>query len=383
MHYSPGLLIGLSTKIEERIADIEAELSKMQYNKATQGHFATLKARLAQLRSELVERAALSKRKGSGFGIKKQGDATAILLGFPSVGKSTLLNAVTNKESKVAAYEFTTVDVIPGMIEYEELFRGTRIQILDLPGIIKGGATGRGRGREILSTVRNADIVIILLDATRPKHLEIIENELYRANIRLDQKPPNIRLKKRDRGGILVTGFPSKTTYEEIANVLRTYRINNADVFLYEKDLTLDHIIDFVAGNRIYLPSLVVINKIDLVTPQKLNELKKVIGRNIIPISAEQKVGLEEFKESIIYRIGLIHVFLWTPGKKEPDMNEPLILKTGSTIDDVCIKVHKRFKEDFRYANVWGASAKFPGQKVGLNHQLADSDIIRIVLEKF
>ncbi|MFX0114309.1 MAG: OBG GTPase family GTP-binding protein [Candidatus Hodarchaeota archaeon] len=352
----------------------------MQYNKATQGHFATLKARLAQLRSELVEKAALSKRKGSGFGVKKQGDATAILLGFPSVGKSTLLNAVTNKESKVAAYEFTTLEVIPGMIEYEGKFEGTRIQILDLPGIIKGGATGKGRGREILSTVRNADLIIILLDVTRPEHLEIIENELYAANIRLDQEPPNIRLKKRERGGILVTGFPSKTNLEEIANVLRTYRINNADVFLYEKGLTLDQIIDFVAGNRVYLPSLVVANKVDLVSSKELKELKRVLGKNFIPISAEKKVGLEEFKEAIIDRIGLIRVFLWTPGKKEPDMDEPLILKKGSTIDDVCIKIHKRFKEDFRYANIWGASAKFPGQKVGLNHKIEDSDIIRIIL---
>lgn len=372
----------MSSKIEERIADIEAELAKMQYNKATQGHFATLKARLAQLRSELVERAASSKRKGSGFGIKKQGDATTILLGFPSVGKSTLLNAITNKETKVAAYEFTTVEVIPGMIEYERHFKGTRIQILDLPGIIKGGAAGRGRGREILSTVRNADLVIILLDATRPEHLEIIENELYKANIRLDQEPPYIRLKKRDRGGILVTGFPSKTTYEEIANVLRTYRISNADVFLYEKDLTLDHIIDFVAGNRVYIPSLVVVNKVDLVSSEQLDKLKKGIERHIIPISAELKVGLEEFKEAIIKRIDLMRVFLWTPGKKEPDMDEPLIIKNGSTIDDVCIKIHKRFKEGFRYANVWGTSTKFPGQKVGLNHRLEDSDIIRIILEK-
>ena len=112
----------MSEQIEIRIEEIEAEMAKMKYNKATSAHFATLRARLSQLRSELVDRAASSKRKGSGFSIKKHGDATVILLGFPSVGKSTLLNKVTNKESKVAAYDFTTLDAIPGMMEYKADF---------------------------------------------------------------------------------------------------------------------------------------------------------------------------------------------------------------------------------------------------------------------
>ncbi len=372
----------MSEKIEERIVEIEAELGKMKYNKATQGHFATLKARLAQLRSELVERAVLSRKKGAGFAVKKHGDATVILLGFPSVGKSTLLNAITNKESKVAAYEFTTLDVIPGMMEYNGKYQGAKIQILDLPGVIEGGATGRGRGRAVFSSVRNADLIIIILDPARPEHLNIILKELYDANIRLDQKPPNIRLKRREKGGILVTGFPSKTTTEEIANVLRTYRIHNADVFLYEKNLGIDQVIDFVAGNRIYLPSLVVVNKVDLISLQQLEELQRMLERQIIPISAEEKQGLEELKEIILERIELMRIYLRKPGMKEADMDEPIIVKKGVTVKDICLKLHKRFKEDFRYANIWGTSAKFPGQKVGLSHKLQDSDVLRIILAK-
>ena len=180
----------MSEKIEQRIADIEAELAKMQYNKATQAHFGVLKARLAQLNNELVERAIKSNRKGSGFFVKKHGDATVILLGYPSVGKSTLLSAITNKESKVAAYEFTTLDAVPGMMEYNGRYKGVKVQIIDLPGIIEGGSTGSGRGREIFSAVRNADLIAIMLDATKLDHIEIIKKELYHANIRLDQQPP-------------------------------------------------------------------------------------------------------------------------------------------------------------------------------------------------
>ena len=62
--------------------------------------------------------------------------------GFPSVGKSTILSVLTGTKSEVAAYEFTTLTCIPGIIHYNE----AKIQLLDLPGIIEGAAEGRGEG---------------------------------------------------------------------------------------------------------------------------------------------------------------------------------------------------------------------------------------------
>eukprot|EP00976_Prorocentrum_cordatum_P041359 839119-Prorocentrum_minimum.AAC.2 len=67
------------------------------------------------------------------------------LIGFPSVGKSTLLSTLTKTESEAAAYEFTTLTCIPGVIHYKD----SKIQLLDLPGIIEGASEGKGRGRQV------------------------------------------------------------------------------------------------------------------------------------------------------------------------------------------------------------------------------------------
>jgi len=61
--------------------------------------------------------------------------------------KSTLLNKMTNTASVAAAYEFTTLTAIPGVMEYE----GAKIQLLDLPGIVEGASQGRGRGRQVVA----------------------------------------------------------------------------------------------------------------------------------------------------------------------------------------------------------------------------------------
>jgi ribosome-interacting GTPase 1 len=67
------------------------------------------------------------------------------------------------------------------------------------------------------------------------------------------------------------------------------------------------------------------------------------------------------------------------PKGGETDYNEPMIMKNGSTVQDVCNKIHRNMAKNFRYGLVWGKSAKFAGQKVGLDHELADEDVLTIV----
>jgi ribosome-interacting GTPase 1 len=95
--------------ILEKIADIEKEISKTQKNKATEYHLGLLKAKLAKYRTMLLEPTNKVGAKGAGFDVVRSGDARIAMVGFPSVGKSTLLSKLTKTKSEVASYEFTTL----------------------------------------------------------------------------------------------------------------------------------------------------------------------------------------------------------------------------------------------------------------------------------
>ena len=112
---------------QDKIKELEEELRKTKYNKKTQHHIGKLKAKIARLKED-IEVKKKGKGKSEGYSVKKSGDATVIMIGFPSVGKSTILNALTNARSKVAAYDFTTLDVIPGLLEYKQ----AKIQLLEI-----------------------------------------------------------------------------------------------------------------------------------------------------------------------------------------------------------------------------------------------------------
>ena len=181
---------------DRKVNELEEELSTTKYNKKTQGHIGLVKAKLAKIKEE-YQRKAAAKGKGEGFSVRRTGDATAIIVGFPSVGKSTLLNAITNANSPVGAYAFTTLTCIPGLLDYNH----AKIQVLDVPGIVEGAATGRGRGKEVLACAQSADLVIILLDVFHPEHLEVVKKEIYETGLRINQKPPQVKIAKKIRGG--------------------------------------------------------------------------------------------------------------------------------------------------------------------------------------
>jgi small GTP-binding protein len=364
--------------LEEQIKSIEEEIQRTPYNKATQHHIGKLKAKVARLKDEQETRRLKSGGGGPSYAVKKSGNATVGLVGFPSVGKSTLLNHITDAESAVAAYDFTTLDVIPGLLEH----RGAKIQILDMPGLIRGASRGRGRGKEVLSVARACDLILLMIDVFET-HVDVLVDELRMAGIRLNERPADVTFTKANRGGLTVnpTVKLTKLDTEIIADICREWGYLNGTVVV-RQDITEDQLIDVLAGNRVYVRALVVVNKIDLVSSDYVKALQgKLPGWKLVAISAEKAVGLTRLKDEIYETLRFMRIFL-KPQGKDADMADPLIVKADSDVGMVCDAIHRDWRKRFRYANVWGPSAQFPGQKVGLDHPLKDSDILTVVLRK-
>ncbi|KAL4068302.1 P-loop containing nucleoside triphosphate hydrolase protein [Scleroderma yunnanense] len=339
-----------------------------QKNKATEYHLGLLKAKLARYRAQLLEPASKSGSSGVGFDVQKAGDARVALIGFPSVGKSTLLSKCTNTASESAAYEFTTLTAIPGVIEYQ----GARIQLLDLPGIVEGASQGRGRGRQVVATAKTADLILIMLDATKPEEQRrLLEIELDAVGIRLNKQKPDVVFKRRTTGGLTTTVKLTKTDEKTIRSILASYKLHNCDVMIRE-DVGKDFLSSLI-GTRKYIPCLYVYNKIDAVSLELIDSLART--ENTVVISCEMDLNLDYLIERVWESLRLVKVYTKKRGER-PDLADPVCLRKGATIEDVCLGIHKSLAANFRYA--LGRSSKFSphAQKVSLSHQVQDDDVV-------
>ena len=351
-------------------------MARTQINKATEHHIGLLKAKIAKLKREQEDQD--TKKSGSrqdGFDVRRTGDATVVFIGLPSVGKSTLLNRLTGANSAVGAFQFTTLTVVPGMLEY----RGARIQMLDLPGIIKGASTGRGLGKRILSVARSADLVLLVLDVFQPYHMNVLVEELGNIGIRLNTLPPNITVEKAGSGGIAVAQQVKLTRVDEkhIRDILHLYGIINARVVVRE-DITSAQLSDHIAGNVTYAKSLTILNKIDLVDDPFVEQVASSINSDFVGVSANSDINIGALRDLIYDKLNFIRVYM-RPKGGPTDYQEPLIARSGDTIEDVCNKLHRHMRREFRYGLVWGSSVKFGGQRVGLSHVLHDEDVLTII----
>lgn len=352
--------------IQKKIADIEKEIASTPYHKGTEHYHALLRSKLVKLKDQQIEKSTSKSGGGGGFAVKKHGDATVVLVGFPSVGKSTLLNALTNAQSPAAEYAFTTVSVIPGMMKY----KGASIQILDVPGLIEGAAEGKGRGREVLSVIRSADLLVIMAEAGKENQFKRITDELYKNGARINDIKPNIKINKTLSGGMRV----NSTTKQDIdrqtfINVAKEFGIINAEVTLMEQ-LTIDSLMDCFAKNRTYVKGIFIVNKIDKHPPVE-SAIKDMNIADYIGISTQNGIGLDTLREKLWTKLGLVRIYLRRPGQ-QTDFADALIMHEGDTLNEVVHKIGNEFAEGVKEVKIWGNGARFDGQKVSMSTPIKD-----------
>ena len=123
------------------------------------------------------------------------------LVGFPNVGKSTLLSRVTNARPKIANYHFTTLNPNLGVVDLDG---GKGFVIADIPGLIEGASDGIGLGHEFLRHIERTKVMIHLVDAASVEGRDPIEDikainkELEAYNPELAKRPQVIAANKMD-----------------------------------------------------------------------------------------------------------------------------------------------------------------------------------------
>ncbi|MBW2996358.1 TGS domain-containing protein [Candidatus Woesearchaeota archaeon] len=133
---------------------------------------------------------------------------------------------------------------------------------------------------------------------------------------------------------------------------------------------------DETENGRAYLG---IINQTDLVVLLFRNQDEyKILQKELSEITAKKIIYNEknDVKEDIWRNLDIIKVYTKEPGKK-PSF-PPFAVKKGSKIEDMAKHVHKDFVKKFRFARVWGKSAKHDGQRVGIDHRLKDDDIVEL-----
>jgi len=308
-----------ATTTPEKIKALELMMAVIPKHKGTEKIRGQLKSRMAKLKEELQKRPAVGKAEQA-YNIKREGAAQVVLMGLPNSGKSSLLSHITNASSEIADYPFTTQKPIPGMMKFENL----QIQLVDTPPI-QLDHTEPG----FPNLIRNSDALLLVLDLT--------DDPDFQMEVLLQQLS-DMRIRGVGKGMIppLETGWIG----------VRTLVLGNK-----------------CDGKNSMAAYQTVAKRFQNTFP-------------ILPISAREGMNFDELKKEVYQLLDIVRVYTKIPGK-EPDLSEPVILKKGSTIDDVALSVHKDFAAQLRYAKVWG-SGKFEGQMVKRDYPISEGDVIEL-----
>ncbi len=365
-----------ATTLPEKIKALQDFISKIPKHKGTEKLLSVLKTRLAKLKNELENSKKVKRGSGRKTNIPKEGAAQVVLIGLTNTGKSSLLHALTGVDVKIADYPFTTKEPELGMLNYE----GVLIQLVEVPAIFNG-LSNSTIGPTIFSIIRNADAILILIDLTENPYEQwnTIINELDKNSIKINKTPPAVKIKKTGSGGINFIGLQYfKGCKEDLIELLKESGIYNATVH-FNDYVTLTDFAEVLDERIVYRPAIIVATKGDLDGSAYNYEALKNHLRGlaeIIPVSVNKNIGLELLKNKVFTMLNIIRVY--TKDAENGVSPKPLVLKKGATVRDVAKRLSVKFLKEFKYAKIFGPSAKFPGEKVGLDHELADKDVVQI-----
>jgi hypothetical protein len=276
-------------------------------------------------------------------------------------------------EDKIAALE-EVIRAAPKHKSSEKLMANLRVRMAKLKAM-KEKDRGKKKGRS-QGVKREGDAQVTMIGFTKSGKSSLLV-ALTSAKPKISEIPfttltPEIGAMHLDGIIVQMVELPARLDDKELLSVVKT---SDLVLILVTSLQELLGIAGIFKKENVQTKRIVVLNKIDELSSEEISKFKAV---NPVKISAKEKIGLDELKQRIFDNINLIRIYTKEPGKKPSE--RPIILKKDSAIRDLAEKIRKDFPERFISAKVWGKSAKFPGQTVGIEHALQDRDIVEIYL---
>ncbi len=364
----------------DKIRALQEFLSLTPKHKGTENLRNQTKRKIAALKLEIA--AKKQKRQGirsSLLTVEKTGHAQIALIGPANGGRSSLLASVTNASPLIAPYRFTTQQLEPGMLLFEDL----QLQLVEVPALLDEEQSLAVRPT-FADFVRGVDAIVAVLDlSTNPVwDFQRVVRGLDDLRIIFTRPESSVQVVTSVKGGsnqIFVSGELVDCTAEDVLQLLNGYRLKNVLVRTFGR-VKLDDIEEAVLENAaIYKPLLVVANKIDLPNAQETaHALTRHIPARVemITTSCLTGKGLTEFPALLFKSLDIIRVYTREPNESKPSP-EPFVVKSGTTTGELAKLIHSQLYEAFRFARIWGSS-KFPGERVGASHILHDKDVVEI-----
>ena len=305
----------------QKVAALQQLLSAIPKHKGTDHLRADLRSKLSRATEELEN----PKRSGGAsqyqpYAIRREGAGQAVLIGLPNAGKSQLMAALTSAAAKVGDYPFTTQVPLPGMLRYQNVL----IQMVDTPAINDNDVQTR-----LFSLLRNSDLLLIVVD---------------------------------------LSGDPLSEVEEVMDELERWgYRLLHTDEEADPEDPKVQkHVL--LVGNKADLPD----------TDEGFEMLQELYDNDfgVVAASAADDDLLAKLGKAVFVTLHCTRVYLKAPGGK-PDYESPLIVETGSSLEEAAHYLHKDWARKVKYALLWG-SGKFDGQRVGREYILQDEDVIEL-----
>ncbi|TRO47268.1 TGS domain-containing protein [Candidatus Bathyarchaeota archaeon] len=371
--------VTLTKNPETRLQLMGEFLSLVPKHKGTEKMCSQVKRQMAQLREEIDQKKKQAKRRSApSYFIEKAGAAQVALIGPTNAGRSSVMRAVTNSTVEVASWPFATRVPTPGMMPYEDV----QLQLVEAPPLVEGSSEGRNDGFQVLSIARNADGLIIVVDLADDPVVNylMVARELENSRILTSEPDGGVEITKRGFGSdiqFIWDGELVDCTPEDVVALLREYKIRSA-LLRVKGRVTIDIVEDAIYGNAVYRPTTVIANKADLVDSREvIEDLRRAASPlEVMVISALDAPGLQQALGDAIFRnLGIIRVYTKQPGK--PASEEPIVDRVGLTVGGLAKIIHSDFYKRFRYAKLWGPSAKFDGERVGLDRLLSDGDTVQ------